>query len=51
MKAKSELSRSKVKLTRLTWGTKFLSAGELAQKLAVLNIELQFECCVHRQPV
>ena len=32
-------------------GTKFLSATELAQKLAVLNIELQFECCVYQQPV
>ena len=32
-------------------GTKFLSATELAEKLAVLNIELQFECCVYRQPV
>ena len=32
-------------------GTKFLSATELAEKLAVLNIELQFECCVYRQLV
>ena len=31
--------------------TKFLSATELAEKLARLNIELQFECCVYRQPV
>ena len=32
-------------------GTRFLSSFEMAQKLAVLNIELQFECCVYRQPV
>ena len=32
-------------------GTKFLSATELAEQLAVLNIEFQFECCVYRQPV
>ena len=31
-------------------GTKFLSSTELAEKLAVLNIELQFECYVYRQP-
>ena len=32
-------------------GTKFLSTTEFAEKLAELNIELQFECCVHRQAV
>ena len=32
-------------------GTKFLSATELAEKLAVPHVGLQFECCVYRQPV
>ena len=31
-------------------GTKFLSATELTEKLAVLYIELQFGRCVHQQP-
>ena len=30
--------------------TKFLSATELAEKLAVLNLELHFESCVNQQP-
>ena len=31
-------------------GTKFLSATELAEKLTVFNLELQFERCVYQQP-
>ena len=30
--------------------TKFLSATELAEKLAVLKLELHFESCVYQQP-
>ena len=31
-------------------GTKFLSATELAEKLAVLNLDLQLESCAHQLP-
>ena len=36
---------------RVDVGTKFLSATELAEKLAVPNNELQFDCCVYLQAV